>query len=79
MLPHEPRTEAVAAQIVAIDLRVDRFKGLRDVDLVLPPRGGVLVILLSAIPVYLAPRLTRDTGAVAPTAGGAQAARAGDH
>ncbi len=37
---------------------------------------AVFLILLSTIPVYLATRLTRDTGAVAPTAGGAQAAGA---
>jgi putative spermidine/putrescine transport system permease protein len=35
---------------------------------------AVFLILLSTIPVYLATRLTRDTGAVTPTAGGAQAA-----
>ena len=34
---------------------------------------AVFLILLSTIPVYLATRLTRDTGAVTPTAGGAQA------
>ena len=37
---------------------------------------AVFLILLSTIPVYLATRLTRDTGAVTPTAGGAQAAGA---
>jgi putative spermidine/putrescine transport system permease protein len=37
---------------------------------------AVILILLSTIPVYLATRLTRDTGAVTPTAGGAQAAGA---
>jgi putative spermidine/putrescine transport system permease protein len=37
---------------------------------------ALFLILLSTIPVYLATRLTRDTGAVAPTAGGAQAAGA---
>jgi putative spermidine/putrescine transport system permease protein len=37
---------------------------------------AVVLILLSTIPVYLATRLTRDTGAVTPTAGGAQAAGA---
>jgi len=37
---------------------------------------AVFLILLSTIPVYLATRLTRDTGAVMPTAGGAQAAGA---
>jgi putative spermidine/putrescine transport system permease protein len=37
---------------------------------------AVVLILLSTIPVYLATRLSRDTGAVAPTAGGAQAAGA---
>ena len=37
---------------------------------------AVFLILLSTIPVYLATRLTRDTGAVAPTAGGTQAAAA---
>jgi putative spermidine/putrescine transport system permease protein len=37
---------------------------------------AVFLILLSTIPVYLATRLSRDTGAVAPTAGGAQAAGA---
>ena len=37
---------------------------------------AVFVILLSMIPVWLATRLSRDTGAVAPTAGGAQAAGA---
>jgi putative spermidine/putrescine transport system permease protein len=37
---------------------------------------AVFLILLSTIPVYLATRLTRETGAVAPTAGGAQAAGA---
>jgi putative spermidine/putrescine transport system permease protein len=35
---------------------------------------AVFLILLSTIPVYLATRLSRDTGAVAPTAGGAPAA-----
>ena len=35
---------------------------------------AVFLILLSTIPVYLATRLSRDTGAVAPTAGAAQAA-----
>lgn len=37
---------------------------------------AVFLILLSTIPVYLATRLTRDTGSVTPTAGGAQAAGA---
>ena len=37
---------------------------------------ALFLILLSTIPVYLATRLTRETGAVAPTAGGAQAAGA---
>ena len=37
---------------------------------------AVFLILLSTIPVYLATRLTRDTGAVTPTGGGAQAAGA---
>jgi putative spermidine/putrescine transport system permease protein len=37
---------------------------------------AVFLILLSTIPVYLATRLTRDTGSVTPTAGGAQAAAA---
>ena len=37
---------------------------------------AVFLILLSTIPVYLATRLSRDTGAVSPTAGGAQAAGA---
>ena len=37
---------------------------------------AVVLILLSTIPVYLATRLSRDTGAVAPTAGGSQAAGA---
>jgi putative spermidine/putrescine transport system permease protein len=37
---------------------------------------AVFLILLSTVPVYLATRLTRETGAVAPTAGGAQAAGA---
>ena len=37
---------------------------------------AVFLILLSTIPVYLATRLSRDTGAAAPTAGGAQAAGA---
>ena len=37
---------------------------------------AVVLILLSTIPVYLATRLSRDTGAVAPTAGGAQSAGA---
>ena len=37
---------------------------------------AVFLILLSTIPVYLATRLTRDTGAVTPRAGGAQAAGA---
>ena len=37
---------------------------------------AVFLILLSTIPVYLATRLTRDTGAVTPTAGGAQEAGA---
>jgi putative spermidine/putrescine transport system permease protein len=37
---------------------------------------AVFLILLSTIPVYLATRLTRDTGAVTPTAGAAQAAGA---
>jgi putative spermidine/putrescine transport system permease protein len=37
---------------------------------------AVFLILLSTIPVYLATRLTRETGAVSPTAGGAQAAAA---
>jgi putative spermidine/putrescine transport system permease protein len=37
---------------------------------------AVFLILLSTIPVYLATRLSRETGAVTPTAGGAQAARA---
>ena len=37
---------------------------------------AVFLILLSTIPVYLATRLTRDTGAVTPTAGGTQAAGA---
>ena len=37
---------------------------------------AVFLILLSTIPVYLATRLSRDTGAVTPTAGGAQAAGA---
>jgi putative spermidine/putrescine transport system permease protein len=37
---------------------------------------AVFLILLSTIPVYLATRLSQDTGAVAPTAGGAQAAGA---
>jgi putative spermidine/putrescine transport system permease protein len=37
---------------------------------------AVFLILLSTIPVYLATRLTRDTGVVTPTAGGAQAAGA---
>jgi putative spermidine/putrescine transport system permease protein len=37
---------------------------------------AVFLILLSTIPGYLATRLSRDTGAVAPTAGGAQAAGA---
>jgi putative spermidine/putrescine transport system permease protein len=37
---------------------------------------AVFLILLSTIPVYLATRLTRDPGAVTPTAGGAQAAGA---
>ena len=37
---------------------------------------AVFLILLSTIPVYLATRLTRDTGAVTPAAGGAQAAGA---
>ena len=34
---------------------------------------AVFLILLSTIPVYLATRLSRETGAVTPTAGGAQA------
>jgi putative spermidine/putrescine transport system permease protein len=37
---------------------------------------AVFLILLSTIPVYLATRLTRDTGSVTPTAGAAQAAGA---
>jgi putative spermidine/putrescine transport system permease protein len=37
---------------------------------------AVFLILLSTIPVYLATRLSRDTAAVAPTAGAAQAAGA---
>jgi putative spermidine/putrescine transport system permease protein len=37
---------------------------------------AVFLILLSTIPVYLATRLTRDTGSVTPTAGGAHAAGA---
>jgi putative spermidine/putrescine transport system permease protein len=37
---------------------------------------AVFLILLSTIPVYLATRLSRETGAVTPTAGGAQAAGA---
>jgi putative spermidine/putrescine transport system permease protein len=37
---------------------------------------AVFLILLSTIPVYVATRLSRDTAAVAPTAGGAQAAGA---
>jgi putative spermidine/putrescine transport system permease protein len=37
---------------------------------------AVFLILLSTIPVYLATRLARETGAVTPTAGGAQAAGA---
>ena len=37
---------------------------------------ALVLILLSTIPVYLATRLSRDTGAVTPTAGGAQAAGA---
>jgi putative spermidine/putrescine transport system permease protein len=37
---------------------------------------AVFLILLSTVPVYLATRLSRDTGAVTPTAGGAQAAGA---
>ncbi|MDX6423991.1 MAG: putative spermidine/putrescine transport system permease protein [Gaiellaceae bacterium] len=37
---------------------------------------AVFLILLSTIPVYLATRLTRDTGSITPTAGGAQAAGA---
>jgi putative spermidine/putrescine transport system permease protein len=37
---------------------------------------AVFLILFSTIPVYLATRLSRETGAVTPTAGGAQAAGA---
>jgi putative spermidine/putrescine transport system permease protein len=37
---------------------------------------AVFVILLSMIPVWLATRVSREAGAVAPTAGGAQAAGA---
>ena len=37
---------------------------------------ALFLILLSTIPVYLATRLSRETGAVAPTAAGAQAAGA---
>ncbi len=37
---------------------------------------AVVLILLSTIPVYVATRLSRDTGAVSPTAGAAQAAGA---